>query len=90
MADDNTSLSNRKLCGFCGSEIEHSENFCSKKCLELDNISESIQKINYCVELLKDGNDTKSDNKNSEIVELLEKYSFNISENIMSIRNQSI
>lgn len=84
-----TRIEKDNLCGFCGTkDVQESKNFCSKKCKELDEISESIQKINFCVDLLKDKLDSKSDKKTTEIINLLEKYSFNISENIISIRNE--
>jgi endogenous inhibitor of DNA gyrase (YacG/DUF329 family) len=75
-------------CNFCGKEFQSGEeDFCSKRCMDLDGIAESIQKINYCVDLLKGRLDLKSDEKLNEVIKVLENNSFRIANNIMSVRS---
>ena len=84
-----TKIKKEKLCNFCGTPIGKSEKFCSKKCKEIDEISDSIQKISYCAELIKVELGPNHDRKISEMINLLEKYSYKISEKIVSLRDLS-
>jgi len=72
-----------ELCDFCGKTLDSkSDNFCSKTCSLHHDIVESIQNIILCVGILKKEYNSKSNKKMNNLIEILEKNSFNISEDI--------
>ena len=82
-----TEVDREKLCSFCGKVIESLENYCSTKCQELDEISEAIQKINFCVEILKEKIDLKSEKQFEDVLRILDKNSMFITKNIRLLQN---
>ena len=77
-----------ELCGFCGKTLDsRQDNFCSKKCGRLHDITDSIQNIILCVGILKKEHGSKSDKKMNHLINILEKNSFNISEDIRTLRS---
>jgi len=76
-----------KICHYCGQEFKGSEvEFCSKKCHNLDEITDAVQKINYSVELLKDKPTINSDKIVSEIIKTIETSSIEITKNISAVQ----
>ena len=65
----NTQQKILKVCHYCGQEFKGiKDDFCSRKCHNLDEIADAVQKINYGVELLKDKPTINSDQNISDII----------------------
>jgi len=76
------------LCVYCGKTLDSkSDNFCSKTCSHLHDIIDSLQNIIFCVGILKKEFNSKSNKKMNNLIEILEKNSFNISEHIKNLRS---
>ena len=76
-----------KVCHYCGQEFKGIEDeFCSKKCHNLDEIADTIQKINCGVELLKNKSIISSDQSVVDIVKTIETSSVQISRNISAVQ----
>ena len=75
-----------KVCHYCGQEFKGIEEFCSKKCHNLDGIADTIQKINYDVKLLKDKSIISWDQSVVDIVKTIETSSIQIAKNISAVQ----
>jgi hypothetical protein len=76
-----------RVCHYCGQEFKAvSDNFCSRKCHNLDEIADAVQKINYGVELLKEKPTINSDQIISDIIKTIETSSTEIAKNISSVQ----
>ncbi len=75
------------LCDYCGKTLDpKSDNFCSNTCSQLLDITESLQNIIFCVGILKKELNSKSNKKMNNLIEILEKNSFNISEQMSNLK----
>lgn len=76
-----------KMCHYCGQEFKGvTDDFCSRKCHNLDEIADAVQKINYGVELLKDKPTINSDKIVSDIIKTIESSSIQIAKNISAVQ----
>ncbi len=76
-----------KICHYCGQEFKGiDEELCSRKCRNLDEIADTIQKINYGVELLKDKSTINLDQSVADIVKKIETSSTQIAKNISAVQ----
>jgi len=75
------------LCDYCSKTLDpKSDNFCSNTCGQLLDITESLQNIIFCVGILKKEINSKSNKKMNNLIEILEKNSFNISEHMSNLK----
>ena len=64
--------------------------FMTRKVLTINDAAEAIQKIRYCIGIMKDPNHLKSDVNVLEIVSILEKNSNQISEYVGTVRDAGL
>jgi len=76
-----------KICHYCGQEFKGFEvEFCSKKCHNLDEIVNNVEKINHGVELLRDKPGLVLDEIVADIVNKIESSSLLIAKNISAVQ----
>jgi predicted amidophosphoribosyltransferase len=75
-----------KVCHYCGQEFKGIEEFCTKKCKNLDGIVDVIQKIKNDVDSLKNKSIISSDQSVFDLVKTIEASSIQIAKKISAIQ----
>jgi hypothetical protein len=68
-----TRINNKKQCSFCKHAFQSvSDDYCSKKCMDADEIVDNVQKIIFCAKILKEKYNQTNDPNISKIINVLE------------------